>query len=59
MRIPLKEGWQNKLIERSKIYPLGIQDKKLVDEIFDKMHKQSRLKWTDKKTPFSFLVFVV
>lgn len=39
MRIPLKKRWQNKLTEHSKIYPLGIKNKKLVDEIFDKMHK--------------------
>lgn len=59
MRIPLKEGWQEKLTGRSKIYPLGIEDRKLVDEMFDKMHKQGRLKWTDEETPFSFPVFVV
>lgn len=59
MRIPLKEGWQDKLTGRSKIYPLGIEDRKLVDETFDKMHEQGRLKWTDEETPFSFPVFVV
>lgn len=59
MRIPLKEEWQNKLTGRSKIYPLGIEDRKLVDETFDKMHKQGHLKWTDEETPFSFPVLVV
>lgn len=59
MRIPLKEGWQNKLTRRSKIYPLGIEDRKLVDETFNKMHKQGRLRWIDEETPFSFPVFVV
>lgn len=59
MRIPLKDGWQDKLTGRSKIYPLGIEDRKLVDETFDKMHEQGRLKWTDEETPFSFPVFVV
>lgn len=59
MRIPLKDGWQDKLTGRSKIYPLGIEDRKLVDETFDNMHEQGRLKWTDEETPFSFPVFVV
>lgn len=41
------------------IYLLGIRDRKLVDETFDKMHKQSHFKWIDKETLFSFPIFII
>lgn len=59
MRIPLKEGWESKIIRRSKIYPLDLEDRKLVDKTLNEMHEKSRLKWTNVQTPFSYPVLVV
>lgn len=46
-----------------RVYPLGTKDKQVVDEVFDKLHTQGRLSWTDSvgtgSTPFSYPVFVV
>lgn len=39
IKTPLKQGYQDKLKRRSKIYPFDIKDRKLVNEIFNKMHK--------------------
>ena len=41
------------------VYPLGIDDRKLVDKTFDKLHKQERMSWSTTSTPFSYPVFVV
>ena len=44
---------------KCRVYPLGTEDKKVVNETFDDMHRQGRLKWTNSPTPFSYPVFVV
>ena len=59
MRINLRDDWQSKIFEKFKIYSLSIEDQKIVDETFDKMHDQDRLKWTDTATLFSYSVFVI
>lgn len=56
MRIPLKPGVKP---DPHKVYPLGTQDRALVDETFDKLHDQGRMEWTTKPTPFTYPVFVV
>ena len=42
-----------------RVYPLGNDAWKLVDDTFNEMHKQGRLEFTTDLTPFSFPVFVV
>ena len=42
-----------------RVYPLGIDDRELVDKTFDKLHKQERMSWSTTSTPFSYPVFVV
>src|SRR5277367_4270291 len=42
-----------------RIYPLGIEDKRVVDKTFDKLHEQGRMSWSTTSTPFSYPVFVV
>jgi hypothetical protein len=59
MRIPLVADWQSKIKAQAKVYPLGDDDKEVVDETFGKMHPQGRLVWTHNHVPFSFPVFVV
>jgi hypothetical protein len=46
MRIPLIDGWQSHKI-LTKVYPLSERDRKVVDETFDKMHRQGRMKRLD------------
>ena len=61
MQLTLRDDWQTRLPKsnRAKIYPLGIDDRAVVDETFDDLQKQGRLEYTTKPTPFSYPVFVV
>lgn len=60
MKVPLKSGWEAKVSAiKPRIYPLGNETCQLVDEMFDKMYRLGRLKFTSEHTPFSFPVFVV
>ena len=59
MRISLRQDWQTKVSGKAKIYPLGVQDREVVNKTFDEMHVQGRLDWTKEPTPFSYPVFVV
>ena len=45
MKIPLQENWQSKITGKAKIYPLGIRDKEVVNNTFNKLHRQGRLDW--------------
>lgn len=56
MRIPLKEGAK---IPRNQVYRLGPKEKKLVDETFDALHEEGKLKWASNYTPSGYPVFVV
>lgn len=50
MTVPLQENWQgtHQVKQRqAKIYPLGAKDKAIVDEEFNKLHKQGRVSWSD------------
>jgi RNase H-like domain found in reverse transcriptase/Reverse transcriptase (RNA-dependent DNA polymerase)/Integrase zinc binding domain len=57
MRIPLVDDWQSK-IKKNPVYPLGCQDRAIVDETFDKLHEQGRMRWADSHTPSGYPVFV-
>ena len=60
MKVHLKPGWETKVSAiKPRVYPLGIEAKRLVDETFDEMQRLGRLKYTTSHTPFSFPVFVV
>lgn len=60
MTMPLKPGWESKVSAiKPKVYPLGNKAQRIVDDTFEKMHTQGRLKYTTDPTPFSFPVFVV
>ncbi len=59
MRIPLRSDWEDKAPKTARVYPLGADAKKVVDETFDKLHDQGRMSWTKESTPFSYPVFVV
>lgn len=60
MKVPLKPGWESKVSAlKPRVYPLGNESRRLVDDTFDEMHAQERLRFTTEPTPFSFSVFVV
>lgn len=60
MKVSLKPGWEAKVSAiKPRVYCLGNDVRRLVDDTFDEMHKQGRLKFTTDPTPFSFPVFVV
>ena len=60
MKVPLKPGWEAKVSAiKPRVYPLGNDTRRLVDDTFDELHQQGRMKFTSNPTPFSFPVFVV
>ncbi len=60
MKVHLKPGWETKVSSiKPRVYLLGIEAKRLVDETFDEMQCLGRLKYITSHTPFSFPVFVV
>lgn len=58
MEIPLKDGWQDIKLS-NKVYLLAKSNREYVDDTFDKLHWQGRMKWTNGSTSISSLVFVV
>ena len=59
MRIPLRSDWEDKAPKTARVYPLGAEARKVIDDTFDKLHEQGRMQWTIDSTPFSFPAFVV
>jgi hypothetical protein len=58
LTVPLKDDWASTSFT-TKPYPLSDKDRIIVDELFDKLHKDGKMKWSDEPTRFSALVFVV
>ena len=58
MRVPLVEGWQNQRVS-SRSYPLSRRGRELLDGVFDGLHKQNKMVWATRATPFAHPVFVV
>ncbi len=60
MMVLLKPGWELKFTAfKPRIYPLANEAWRVVDNMFNKMHKQGHLEYTLDPTPFSFPVFVI
>lgn len=60
MTVPLKSGWESKVSAiKPRIYPLGNEARRVIDNTFDKMHRQNCLQYTTEPTSFSFPVFVI
>jgi hypothetical protein len=59
MRLSLKENWQNKMIAKIKIYSLETKDRKMMNDIFNRLQAQSRLKFTTIATLFNYSIFVI
>ena len=56
MPIPLKPEAVSK---PSRVYPASQKDREVIDESFDKLHRQGKMTWSNQPTPFSYPVFVV
>ena len=59
MKILLKDNWQSKIIEKSKIYSLDTKNRKILDKTFDDFHKKDCFEWTNKTTFFSYSIFII
>jgi hypothetical protein len=59
MRLSLKKEWQDKMIVKTKIYSLETDDKKIINDIFNCLQAQSRLKFTIETTFFNYSIFVM
>ena len=59
MKLSLKSDWESRIKNKTKVYPLGLRDREVVDKTFDQLHDQGRLSFTEQPTPFSYPVFVV
>jgi hypothetical protein len=59
MRFSLKEEWQNKMIVKIKIYSLNTNDKKMINDIFNRFQTQNKLKFIIAATSFAYSVFVI
>ena len=56
MFINLKSG---AVAKSAKIYPLDYKNRKVVNQTFDKLHKQNKMRYISQSTPFSYSIFVI
>ena len=56
LTIPLRP---NAKIESAKVYPLGVEAQKVVDDTFDQLHEEGKMEWSRKPTSHGYPVFVV
>lgn len=60
MDVPLVDNWKESYKPgQARVYPVGARDKEIIDEKFNKLHKQGRMEWTTTAIPFPFPCFVV
>ncbi len=59
MRFSLKEEWQDKMTTKIKIYSFEIDDRKIVNDIFNRLQAQNKLKFITIATSFSYSIFVI
>ena len=58
MLINLKSNWidHHKI---NRVYFVDVKNQKFIDEIFDKFHKQNKIKWSNNLIFFKYFVFVM
>ena len=57
MRISLKSDWKDKIKNKIKIYSMKTKNRQILNDTFDKFHKQDKLFWTTKSTFFLLFLF--
>ena len=45
--------------DAAKVYPLGSQDREVVNKEFDQLHKEEWMEWTSQPIPHGYPIFVV
>jgi hypothetical protein len=58
MSIDLKLDWADKL-KSNKMYFLDLDERVIIDEIFDNLHAKEKMKWFTNSTSFEYFVFVI
>ena len=58
MRIDLVDGWQNQK-RTMRLYPLGIQDRAVLDKKHDKLYVEGKIDWIKRPAPIACPVFIV
>ena len=58
MPIPLKPNWAKK-IKTNRVYFLDFKNRILVNETFDKLHREKKMRWSKNLTSFEYSVFVI
>ena len=56
MLITLKSNAKMKIF---RVYFLNFADRQMIDDTFDKLHKQNEIKYITQFTSFEYLVFVI
>jgi hypothetical protein len=60
MHIPPVDNWENVYRPAANnVYQLGLKDREVLDNTFDKLHEQGQMAWSNESTPFVFPYLVV
>lgn len=56
MPIPLRLYWEDKAAKTARVYSLGADARKVIDDTFEKLHEQGRMSWSSQSKPFGYPV---
>ena len=59
MKISLKNDWKKRVSEKTKMYFLNAKNRKLMNKIFDDLHRIDRMFWINQSTSFFYFCFCV
>jgi len=59
MPVDLLENWQDKIEFDSRTYPAGTLSRENIDEIFNQLHEEGKMEFSDRPSQFTSPVFVV
>ena len=59
MAIPLRNDWQDHVKSNARVYNLSTKDREVIDKVFNRIHTQGRITWSDTPSLFAHKVFVV
>ena len=59
MKISLKSDWKKRVSKKTKMYSLNAKNRKLMNKIFDDLHRIDRMFWTNQSTSFFYSCFCV
>lgn len=60
IKVDLKPRWETKVSTiKPRVYPLGIENRRLVDKMFDKLQRLGCLKYMTSPIPFNIPIFVI